>query len=114
VTTADPLQAISAGTGLLEGRDGRRALDDRDRLDLVTMLTAYTAGSALVNGRPDRTGRIAPGFLADIAVLDQDIFDEPEALLSARAEEVWVDGRLAGARVGAALPVREEGVVAWG
>lgn len=94
VTTADPLQAIRSATGFLEGFDGRTALDERDRLDLPCMLTAYTAGSAHVNGRGDRTGRIAPGYLADLVLLDQDLFGGPDALAQARVEEVWINGQL--------------------
>ena len=35
---------------------------------------AYTAGSAWAEFQEDTKGRIAPGFLADFAVLDRDIF----------------------------------------
>jgi predicted amidohydrolase YtcJ len=52
-------------------------LSPRNRLDLGTALTAYTTGSAWVNGLDDRTGRLSAGLLADLAVLDRDPFAHP-------------------------------------
>ena len=43
-------------------------------LDLRAALRAFTSGSAFVN-HLDTTGTIAPGQLADLAVLDRDVFD---------------------------------------
>ena len=64
---------------VLPGARGAEAepLSPRNRLDLGTALTAYTAGSAWVNGLDDRTGRLAAGLLADLAVLDRDPFAAP-------------------------------------
>jgi predicted amidohydrolase YtcJ len=45
-------------------------------LDLTAALTAYTAGSAYINHRDD-AGVLAVGNLADLAVLDRDIFAAP-------------------------------------
>jgi predicted amidohydrolase YtcJ len=42
------------------------------RLDLATILTAYTAGSAWLNRSP--AGVIGPGRAADLVVLDRDPF----------------------------------------
>ena len=57
------------------------------------MLSAYTVGSAYVNGREHTTGRIAPGYLADLVVLDRDVFAGDEALRDATVEQVWIGGR---------------------
>ena len=43
------------------------------RISLADALTAFTAGSAFVN-RLDETGTIEPGKLADLAVIDRDLF----------------------------------------
>ena len=43
------------------------------------MLAAYTTGSAYVNGREHSTGRVARGFLADLVVLDRDVFAGDDA-----------------------------------
>ncbi len=61
-------------------------------IDLASALTAYTAGSAYVNHRDD-TGVLAAGNLADIAVLDRDVFAAPaEEISSARVVATYVGG----------------------
>lgn len=52
---------------------GERFLPDQ-RLGLGTVLAAFTAGSAYVNHLDHETGTLAPGFRADIVILDQDPF----------------------------------------
>ena len=46
-----------------------------ERLDLASALTAFTAGAAWANGIDHETGRLEPGKLADLVVLDRDVFD---------------------------------------
>ena len=46
-----------------------------ERLDLVDALAAFTSGSAYVNHLDDETGTLEAGKLADLAVLDRDLFD---------------------------------------
>ncbi|MDO9509249.1 MAG: amidohydrolase family protein [Thermovirgaceae bacterium] len=46
----------------------------RQKLTLDEALELWTANGALAVGEGGRRGRIAPGFLADLAVLDRDIF----------------------------------------
>ena len=80
VSSPDPLlgahvavnRALPSATG-----PAREPLVARNRIGLATMLTAYTAGSAWVNGLEESTGRLAPGLLADLAVLDRDPFAGP-------------------------------------
>jgi predicted amidohydrolase YtcJ len=95
VTTADPLEAMRLE--IARGRDRKPAgadgdPDELDRLDLPTLLTAYTAGSAYVNGREFSTGRIAAGFLADFAILDRNPFEDDEALARVMVDQTWVQG----------------------
>lgn len=45
-----------------------------ERVSVEQAVDAYTAGSAWAEFQEDTKGRIAPGFLADFAVLDRDIF----------------------------------------
>lgn len=62
-------------------------------LDLQTALTAYTAGSARVNGFDD-TGSIRVGALADLALLDRDPFGAPpEEIGLTEVLGTWVGGR---------------------
>jgi predicted amidohydrolase YtcJ len=51
------------------------------RLTLLEALQAYSNGSAYAAGMEDRLGRLAPGCLADLLVLDEDPFRcDPERL----------------------------------
>jgi predicted amidohydrolase YtcJ len=80
VTSPDPLHGAHVAVNrALPNATGAAAepLYPRNRVDLGTMLTAYTAGSAWVNGLEESTGRLEPGFLADLAVLDRDPFAGP-------------------------------------
>src|SRR5919198_4686181 len=65
-----------------------------ERLDLETCLHAFTSGSAFVNHLDDVTGSIAPGRLADLAVLDRNPFrDGPGSIGDATIVLTLVDGR---------------------
>jgi predicted amidohydrolase YtcJ len=76
VSTPDPL-------ALIEVAVNRVAPDDRagepflpaERLDLPAALEAATVGAAYANRLDATTGSIEPGKLADLAVLDRDLFD---------------------------------------
>jgi predicted amidohydrolase YtcJ len=86
VSSPDPVQGVHVAVNrvLPEARGAEaEPLSPRNRLDLGTALTAYTAGSAWVNGLDDRTGRLAAGLLADLAVLDRDLFAHPPAEIGA-------------------------------
>jgi predicted amidohydrolase YtcJ len=47
------------------------------RLAVSEALQAYTAGAAYAAGREQEQGRLAPGYLADLVVVDADPFDCP-------------------------------------
>ncbi len=66
-----------------------------ERIDVETALKAYTVNNAYVAGEEDYKGKIQPGFLADIAVLDQDPFEvDPLELKDIRVVLTIVDGRV--------------------
>lgn len=90
VSSADPLDAVRVAT--MRPVRGGTALDELDRLDIPSVLKAYTAGAAHVNGRTGVTGRIAPGFLADFAVLDRDILSGGSDAARASVDQTWVGG----------------------
>jgi predicted amidohydrolase YtcJ len=48
-----------------------------ERLSLTEALQAYTRGAAYTAGMEDRLGMLAPGFLADLIVLEADPFELP-------------------------------------
>jgi predicted amidohydrolase YtcJ len=57
-------------------------------------LHAYTVANAYAGFQEDRLGRIAPGFLADIAVLDADpTAIDPEKLPKVEVLRTFVGGR---------------------
>ncbi len=92
VSSANPLDAIDVASSRVT-RDEERRIDELDRLDVASVLAAYTAGSAFVNGRGNSTGRIARGFLADLAVLDRDILEPDADISGARVQQTWIDGK---------------------
>lgn len=96
VTTPNPWEAIAVGlTRSEEGKEADPRIGLHQRLNLTTMLDAYTAGSALSNGRGEDTGRLEPGFAADLVVLDEDPFTlAPERLAHVNVGQTWVNGEL--------------------
>ncbi|PTY07872.1 amidohydrolase [Opitutaceae bacterium EW11] len=51
---------------------------EENRVSRMEALRLYTVGSAWFSSESDRKGTIAPGFLADLAVLSEDFFSIPE------------------------------------
>ncbi|WP_406735467.1 amidohydrolase family protein [Streptomyces sp. NBC_01108] len=95
VSSPDPIAGIHVAVNRMEpeATDGRVFLPEQ-RLDLATAVAAYTAGSAHVNGLDD-TGSLLPGHLADLVVLDRDIFTRPqEEIAEAQVLRTYVGGTL--------------------
>lgn len=46
----------------------------KECVDVCTAIDAYTAGSAYAQFMENEKGRIKPGFMADMVILDKDIF----------------------------------------
>ncbi|MGV9546059.1 amidohydrolase [Nocardia beijingensis] len=66
-----------------------------ERVDVETAISAYTTGSARAEGTEHEKGMIKPGFLADLAVLSQDIFSvEPQLLPATRSLLTIIGGEL--------------------
>ncbi len=99
VSTAEPMAAVHVAVNRQippahrEGEPEHPVFLPEQRIDLATALTAYTAGSAYVNGL-EHTGTIGVGALADLVVLDRDPFAGPPADIgSTRVLQTFVDGR---------------------
>ena len=77
VSTPDPLLEMEIAVTRVsdESRGEREPFLPHERLELVDALTAFTAGSAYAN-HLDETGTLAVGKLADLAIIDRDLFDE--------------------------------------
>ncbi len=78
VSTADPLPQIEVAVSRAApgDLDGEALLPD-ERIDLPAALAAFTIGAAYVNFLERETGSIEVGKLADLVVLDRDLFSAP-------------------------------------
>jgi predicted amidohydrolase YtcJ len=98
VSSPDPLAAIHTAVNRLvhdaPGRAGSEPFLPDQALSREQAFAAYTSGSAFVN-HLDRTGMVAPGFLADLVVLDRDPFrTDVREIAEAKVLATYVDGRL--------------------
>lgn len=96
VSSPDPLDGIHVAVNrrMPDAADDVPAFFPEQRLDLAKAVSAYTAGSARVNGHEDETGHLAVGMLADLAILDRDIFSGPaDRICDAHVEATFVGGR---------------------
>jgi predicted amidohydrolase YtcJ len=96
VAPLDPLLGIYAAVT-------RRTLDGKNpggwipeqKITVEEALRAYTTGDAYAVFAEDRRGKLAPGYLADIVVLDQDLTRiRPEAIQDARVMTTLVGGKI--------------------
>lgn len=66
----------------------------QERICAADAIRAYTLGSAVAAGRGDEVGSLAPGKLADIAVLDTDLTTcNPEDILRANVLATYLGGK---------------------
>jgi predicted amidohydrolase YtcJ len=95
VSTLNPLDAIQVAVT-------RRSLEEpngtpwiaEERADLPRMIAAYTINAAYANRMERETGSLEPGKLADVVVLDKNLFDLPVTELhSAKVLLTLLDGR---------------------
>lgn len=101
VTTPDPLRGVHVAVNRVlpasEGPVGAPFLPEQALL-LPTALAAYPAGSAYAN-HADDTGRLGVGALADVAVLDGDVFAGDSGVIAdAAVMATWVGGEQVFAR----------------
>ncbi|QKW23190.1 amidohydrolase [Kitasatospora sp. NA04385] len=92
VSSPDPIAALHTAVNRHQPGSDRPVFLPEQRVTLAAALAAYTAGSAHVNHLDD-TGTIAPGKLADLAVLDRDPFARPvEEIADTRVLQTFVGG----------------------
>lgn len=76
-----------------DGSPGADGWNPAARLTVDEALRGYTVGPAYAAGMQDRLGRLAPGFLADLVVLDRDLYAIPPAeILSTQVTATMVGG----------------------
>jgi predicted amidohydrolase YtcJ len=83
VSSPNPLEEIHVAVNRVMPPDYPYRVDSREvflpqeRLDLPTAIAAFTMGSAYVNHLDRETGSIEVGKLADLVVLDRNLFEHP-------------------------------------
>ena len=99
VSSADPLEEIHVAVnrvlppGSIPDAERPEVFLPEERLDLATSIAAFTIGSAYVNHLDDVTGSIEPGKLADLVVVDRDLFAAPpDEIALATVELTMVEG----------------------
>ncbi|MDZ5619848.1 amidohydrolase family protein [Nocardioides sp. HM23] len=96
VSTPDPLAALHVAVNRMaygvDGAAGTEPFLPEQALDVETAFAAYTAGSAWIN-HLDRAGRVAPGYDADLVVLDTDPIQDPVSIGAAKVVSTWIDGQ---------------------
>jgi hypothetical protein len=99
VSTPDPLEEMHVAVNRTLPADYPHRIDDRsvflpdERIDLPSAIHGFTMGTAFVNHAETETGSIEVGKLADLAILDRNLFAHPSAeLSSARCVMTYVGG----------------------
>src|SRR5438445_528260 len=96
VAPLDPLAGVYAAVT-------RRTLDDKNpngwvpeqKITVGEALRAYTAGNAFATFDETKRGALAPGFYADVVVVDRNLFALPaESLAAARVRVTIVGGKV--------------------
>lgn len=83
VSTANPFpQMETAVTRMSAVDDSYPVFIPEERIDLETAIAAFTINAAFVNKHEDETGSIEAGKLADLIVLDQNVFEIEPANIS--------------------------------
>jgi predicted amidohydrolase YtcJ len=93
VSSPNPLEGIHVAVNRVAPGADREPMYAHNRVTLAEAVTANTAGSAYVKHRDEVTGRLEVGYLADLAVLDRDVFAHPvETIADARVVATYVEG----------------------
>jgi len=99
VSSPDPLEEMHVAVNRTMSSDYPYKVEQRDvflpdeRLDLPTAFAAFTMGSAYVNHLDRETGSIEVGKLADVTVIDRNLFEQPvEEIADARVMQTFVEG----------------------
>ncbi|HUU44931.1 MAG TPA: amidohydrolase [Acidobacteriota bacterium] len=90
-----PLDGIGAAVYRARPDDRRGSWYPQERLSVWEAVWGFTAGAAIATGDSDCRGKIIPGFIADLVVLDRNIFTIPPGeIFSTRVVTTIVDGQV--------------------
>jgi predicted amidohydrolase YtcJ len=82
VSTANPFPQIETAVTRTDAEANDEPFMPNETIDLPTALAAFTINSAYVNGIEKVSGSIAEGKLADLIVLDRNLFEIPKKEIS--------------------------------
>ncbi|MBL8156613.1 MAG: amidohydrolase family protein, partial [Anaerolineae bacterium] len=91
----EPLKGIHAAVTRQrpDGSPGPDGWYPQARLSVDEALRGFTTGPAYAAGMEDRLGKLSPGFLADLVVLDRDLYAiPPQSILEAQITATMVGG----------------------
>jgi predicted amidohydrolase YtcJ len=95
VAPIDPLTGIDAAVQrhTIDGANPN-GWHPEQRVSVEAALTAYTRTAAFAGFQDDRLGRIAPGYIADLVVLDRNLLTAPaDQYLKTAVLRTFVDGQ---------------------
>ncbi|MBF6605944.1 MAG: amidohydrolase [Chloroflexi bacterium] len=96
VSTPDPLLEMEVAVNRVseDARGAKPPLLPDERISLEEAVRAFTLGSAYVQHQDDETGSLTVGRLADLVVLDRDLFDRAAGEIGdARVIATFVEGQ---------------------
>ncbi|MFK7731555.1 MAG: amidohydrolase [Pseudomonadales bacterium] len=104
VSSMNPLEAIETavlrsdyinnGSNATDNPKHTQVLNENERVDLHTMLRAYTSAAAWSMHQDDISGSIEVGKRADLIVLDRNLFDiDPAFISESRVLMTLIDGK---------------------
>jgi predicted amidohydrolase YtcJ len=97
--TDDPVEPITPFRGLYAATtrksiDGKQEFFPEQRITMEQAIAAYTTGSAFAEFEEKEKGKLVPGMLADLVVLDRDpTAASPEKLLATKVLRTVVGGK---------------------
>jgi len=95
VESPDPFLGLHAAITRrrADGSPGKDGWYSNQRLTPMEAINAFTTGPAYACGMENQLGKLSPGYLADLILLDIDPFTcEPDALLESRPQATMVAG----------------------
>ncbi len=94
VSSLNPLDAIQVGITHRELGSTAAPWNPAERVDLATMIALYTINAAYALRQDDETGSIEVGKLADLVVLDRNLFDLPaDSIHTVKVTRTLLGGR---------------------
>ena len=97
VWNLNPMEGVYAAITRQQPWDAQPAggFVPEQRISMAQALQAYTYGSARVENFEDRIGTLEAGKLADIVIMDRNLFAAtPEEVLAAKPTHTFVDGKV--------------------